>query len=457
MKRFFQLLLSCVLILFVALIACGKTEKSEIDTNQLSKNEEFVASATQNSTEAPVSVIGDSTDSPTEQLIENPTNAPAQKKNKTQDDSKPQISKQETQKIEPFNVYYDLLNDTQKFYYKKILLAIQNGVDEISFNEKSIYKEYLSETIDALLNDHPEIFWVESQTVEYVKELGTATKLDIKYNDLLKDKDKYTKEIESVVKDIKSKTKSMSAIEKELYIHDYLIDKCSYKNNKYDQTIYSSLILGETVCAGYAKAFQYLCNKCGINTTMVTGSLINGDSSLKDPENHGWNLVKIDNEWYAVDVTNDDSRNIEKMPYPSYKYFNFNDSKNKMFQRSTLGSKLPAANGIKNTIKTKYKMSYSEFTMSRAYETQDKIFSLNEYKEKLFEILKAGKNETLRFIVSSKDVLDEICDWLSNDSESELNDYMIENNISASVKYDYTYFGYDKAYVFEQNIEINYS
>ena len=44
-----------------------------------------------------------------------------------------------------------------------------------------------------------------------------------------------------------------------------------YLGAKYNQTAYSALVNGSTVCAGYSKAFQLLMTKLGIPTYYVVG------------------------------------------------------------------------------------------------------------------------------------------------------------------------------------------
>lgn len=52
------------------------------------------------------------------------------------------------------------------------------------------------------------------------------------------------------------------------------------------------LINGKAVCSGYAKAIEYLCEKCDITcVTLSSGKL-----------NHDWNQVRIYNNWYNVDA-----------------------------------------------------------------------------------------------------------------------------------------------------------
>ena len=53
--------------------------------------------------------------------------------------------------------------------------------------------------------------------------------------------------------------------EKEKFVHDALIDKISYNlGAEMNQSAYSTLVNGQTVCAGYARAFQYLLQQLGI-------------------------------------------------------------------------------------------------------------------------------------------------------------------------------------------------
>ena len=57
------------------------------------------------------------------------------------------------------------------------------------------------------------------------------------------------------------------------------------------------------MCEGYAKAFQYIMNEVGIESAIVIGT---GTNSKNETENHDWNYVKLNGQWYAVDVTWDD-------------------------------------------------------------------------------------------------------------------------------------------------------
>lgn len=82
--------------------------------------------------------------------------------------------------------------------------------------------------------------------------------------------------------------------------HDYLCFNVEYKESTdgyVSHTAYGALINGQSVCEGYAKAYKLMLNAMGIPCDMVVNTT------------HGWNEVFYENEWYMVDVTNDDTNN----------------------------------------------------------------------------------------------------------------------------------------------------
>ena len=83
-------------------------------------------------------------------------------------------------------------------------------------------------------------------------------------------------------------------------IHDYIVSNTSYVNDGtyLCHSAYSALLRGTAVCQGYAGLFQRLCKEVGIETRYITG--------YGGGEAHAWNIVKLDGQWYNVDVTWDD-------------------------------------------------------------------------------------------------------------------------------------------------------
>ena len=80
--------------------------------------------------------------------------------------------------------------------------------------------------------------------------------------------------------------------EKLLYIHDYFGQNIHYdESNKNPHNCYGGLIEHRVVCDGFSKSFALVSRLVGAETIIVAG------------DGHGWNHVKLDNKWYAIDVT----------------------------------------------------------------------------------------------------------------------------------------------------------
>ena len=99
----------------------------------------------------------------------------------------------------------------------------------------------------------------------------------------------------------------MSDVAKEKAIHDWLIKHIAYDYTLKQRTAYTALTTGKTVCTGYTMLMNKMLTQAGIKSYIITGNLSETGSSIPntEKENHVWNLVQIDNQWYHLDVTND--------------------------------------------------------------------------------------------------------------------------------------------------------
>jgi len=93
-------------------------------------------------------------------------------------------------------------------------------------------------------------------------------------------------------------TSGMSERKKARLLHDWLIYNADYDYSYSNSTAAGVLLEGTGVCNSYSLAYQQLLNKAGIENTLLVGT---------ESMDHIWNLVKIDGQWYHVDVTWDDS------------------------------------------------------------------------------------------------------------------------------------------------------
>lgn len=103
-----------------------------------------------------------------------------------------------------------------------------------------------------------------------------------------------------------------STLELERAIFDVLCANTTYVNTdtfatEYDTPIITAtnaLLYGEANCQGYSDAFYLLASLCGLEAGFQNGYDANGAS-------HVWNTIRIDGNWYAVDVTAADSYDNE--------------------------------------------------------------------------------------------------------------------------------------------------
>lgn len=84
-----------------------------------------------------------------------------------------------------------------------------------------------------------------------------------------------------------------------LSIHDYLIANFSYDETLSLHKGYDLLVGGSAVCDGYTEAYMDLMNRAGVPCVIVVSEEM-GDVG------HAWNLVKLGESWYHVDLTWDD-------------------------------------------------------------------------------------------------------------------------------------------------------
>ncbi len=203
-----------------------------------------------------------------------------------------------------YNPYYAKLNNNEKLLYKQIY-ANAVKLNSTFIPVVNLDVETTNKVLESVCNDHPELYFLENSFKYKYTYDNICRQITLKFNSLDKADKKFDEEIDNIVKVANTFN---TDLEKEQYVHDTLIDKINYDSNaEYNQSAYSALVNNNTVCAGYAKAFQLIMNKLNIPTYYVTGTA-NG-------EHHAWNIVKLDGEYYNVDLTFDDTAD-------KYKYFN---------------------------------------------------------------------------------------------------------------------------------------
>ena len=196
--------------------------------------------------------------------------------------------------------YYGQLPEAQKRLYRVIFGTI--GAEESSCILETEDPADIEPALNAVLLDHPEFFWLDGSASYFCYEGSRSKRLELVFN-------LPAEEIADVREQIEERREEFLELldedaddyEKVRTVYAGLIEETDYvPGSDQNQNIQSVFLNRESVCAGYAKAFQYLLQAADIECVCVTGT---AQSESGRTENHSWNLVSIDGEYYWADPT----------------------------------------------------------------------------------------------------------------------------------------------------------
>lgn len=315
--------------------------------------------------------------------------------------------------------YYAMLDEKGQHVYRQIyanaakLYSAFSPVEPVTAGE-------LKNIFSAVVNDHPELFWLETAYAGKYIRSGQCVEMDLKFNRTVQNlesaKDDFTENVNQIVAEAQNLSGNY---EKEKFVHDALLDRVSYRlEAEMNQSAYSALVNGQTVCAGYARAFQYILQQLGIPCYYCTGYA---------GESHAWNIVALDDGYYNVDTTWDDTGN------GTYDYFNKTDTDyagNHI--RQELSVYLPSCNGqayrdLEETAEDDGLRSLADLGLT----DEQVITDMQGYDRNCYEqILQNGKGTyTFYNVIQGDELLDE---WYQNyQNESYRQAYM--ENVMAEI------------------------
>ena len=242
-------------------------------------------------------------------------------KENAEEDTKEIPEKEITQEQSAYYYGYSTLDEESRKGYRQLAAGIESFQGKIPIDP--ISQEQLEKVMRVLMADHPEYFWTDGTSSYTYQELpgGSIQNMEVQpeYQVAGQEARDLQNQIEAKADQWIQGAPQGDTYERIKYVYETLIDQVEYQEDSpQNQNIRSVFLEGKTVCMGYSKAAQYLLNRMGIFCTLVTGT-VTGEK----PSSHAWNLVKIKDQYYYMDVTwgNPGYLNpVENDAYISYSY-----------------------------------------------------------------------------------------------------------------------------------------
>lgn len=190
-----------------------------------------------------------------------------------------------------FHYMFHVLSSEEQTVYQEVYMALDSLMPETPVSASNA--EYVYRILEAVLADHPEIFYTDG--FDFILEPSGMAVFRPVYTmsqaEILNRQELIALRAEQILALIPAYADDYQKIR---FLYEYLLQNTEYtKEARENQSLVSALIYGESVCRGYAKAFQHLCQKAGIPAVQIGGTA-NG-------EGHAWTLVQSNGEWYHTD------------------------------------------------------------------------------------------------------------------------------------------------------------
>ncbi len=206
-------------------------------------------------------------------------------------------------------LYKELFERSKAFFASSQNVALDgNGYHSLSAVDTKPFGLTMDEMTSVwaiLKQDYPEFYWLSNEIYTYGDDLFLCVDADYAQGSV---RTQTQAKIEEAVLECDVYVNGvMSEAERALTVHDYIVAEIDYAydakgvpvDEAWAHNIAGWATQNSGVCETYAETFAYLCNLFDVQSVVVVGQA--ATESGVGP--HAWNILKLENEWYTVDVT----------------------------------------------------------------------------------------------------------------------------------------------------------
>ncbi len=234
--------------------------------------------------------------------------------------------------------YYSFLNLTEKKMFDSIYDQLRKQQTQIRVMGTL---RAVKKVLICVLRDCPELFFVDNTRMEFLSGVGYVT-VRMKYTKNHAEVRAISQRLDYLggrfLEEIKRRRLNNRDVIR--YVHDFILKNTEYAMESQAMqdasgdvsTICGVFINQRAVCMGISLAVKWMLDQAGIASGVLEGRMIDaGSPRLADytgedaQNNHAWNIVNVNDDWYYMDVTMDMGASQEGKTWISYDYFLRND------------------------------------------------------------------------------------------------------------------------------------
>lgn len=174
-----------------------------------------------------------------------------------------------------------------------IINGINANKDEIDISSLNIDPQSAVKAFTELKNTDPNLFCVDGKVnckFSGSKAKSLVVSYDVPKNQISAERTAIDAQVTKIAA---LAAKGATDAEKAQIVVDYFKANTQYDYSHQCDSVYDVLVNNKGICVGYAQAYKLIMDKLNIPCEM----------SISKEMEHAWNVIKIDGNWYNVDVT----------------------------------------------------------------------------------------------------------------------------------------------------------